>query len=161
LLFRDFATAHLILLIFANSGVPLQLTGRSLHKKVVILLTFLAYTLTLAHSVVPHHHDDTRVGHHHHGNGDHPHHDDHDDDKNTISQVFADAIHHPASEIVVQPSETVFFHKKHKTVDTLIVKLSELLIPVLKPPDRRPVHQQKYYSSYQDSFFLLRAPPAA
>ncbi|MGC1240372.1 MAG: hypothetical protein WA874_02230 [Chryseosolibacter sp.] len=133
-----------------------------MYKSVIILLTFLAYSMTLVHSVVPHHHDEeANTGHHHHGNGDHHHHDDHDQDKKTISHVFADAIHHPASEIVIQPTESVRFHKKHKTVDILIVKLNELLIPVLKPPDRRPMHQEKYYSSYQDSFFLLRAPPAA
>jgi hypothetical protein len=51
--------------------------------------------------------------------------------------------------------------KKNKAVAILLVKLNELLVPVLKPPDWTDIYQKKYHSSIPDVFFLLRAPPAA
>jgi len=136
-----------------------------LYKRVTILLTFLAYSLTLMHSVVPHHHnEEANTGHHHHGGGIHDHHhEDHDDDKDqkTVSHLFADAIHHPASEIFVPAPESKTIQKKNPAVYILIIQLSDLLSIELKRPDTWSTYQQKYYSSDQDAFFLLRAPPAA
>ena len=144
-------------------------TRTSLYKKAIILLTFLAYALTLIHSVVPHHHHEERSTNHHHHHGEgmkhhHDHDDDHDDDdhdRNTISHVFADAIHHPASEISVHASEFKVIQKKNTAVDILIVELIDLVSPKLKPPDAQSIYQEKHHSFARDYFFLLRAPPAA
>ena len=144
-----------------------------MYKKAVILLTFLAYSLTLVHSLVPHHHHDegktvhghqhhddaSSLVHHHADSGDHHHHNE-DDDK-TLTHVFADAIHNPASEVFVPAQESMGIQKKNKAVAILIVKLNGLLIPELKPPDWTFTYQEKYHSSNPDSFFLLRAPPVA
>jgi Ca2+/H+ antiporter len=136
---------------------------RTLYKKAIILLTFLAYSLTLVHSLVPHrHNNEARVGHHHHGSDEHHHHhhNDKDDHDKSINSLLADAIHNPASEVFVS-AQAVGVQKKNNTDAILIVKLNELLVPELKPPDRAFTYQDKYHSSNPDSFFLLRAPPVA
>ena len=144
-----------------------------MYKRLIILITFLAYSLSLVHSLVPHHHDEeTQIGHHHHHHGsekDHHHHgsekDHHhpeqDHENKSLSQVFADALHHPASEVVIHTPQSENVEKKNAAVDDVIFIISQLIFPELKPPDIPIHHREKHYSSNGDSFFLLRAPPVA
>jgi hypothetical protein len=107
-----------------------------------------------------HHHEKTKTDHHHHGSATHHHHEQHNEDK-SLSHIFADAIHHPASDIVIHAGQSENVKKKTERVKILISRISQLILPELKPPDI-PVHyRETYYSSDQDSFFLLRAPPVA
>lgn len=132
-----------------------------LYKRLIILVTFLAYSLTLVHSLVPHHHHDKAITHyHHHGDGLHHHHGDPDEhDEKTIGHIFADAAHHPASELVIHPPESQRIQKNSNAVDLFIVKSIHTIFLRIRPPDPLPDYQAKHYSSDQDSFFLLRAPP--
>jgi hypothetical protein len=132
-----------------------------MFKRSVILLSILAYSLTLVHSLVPHHHHDKAVSEHHHHNNSkgHNHHDDHED--KTVSHAFADAIHLPGSDLVLhsQPSETIqkFVTDVELTFDDLAFQLT----PQLKPPDLNIDQRSAHYLSVQYSLFLLRAPPVA
>jgi hypothetical protein len=151
-------------LTFLNSKVPLCPIG-VVNKRAIILLSFLAYSVTLVHSFVPHHHHEgAKIGqHHHHGNKTdhhHHHHEEHEGNQ-SLSHVFADAIHHPASEVALHTAQTENVQKKNGSVDVIIFKIRQPIFPELKPPDI-PIHyQEKHHSSQQDSFFLLRGPPVA
>lgn len=135
-----------------------------MYKRAVILLSFLAYSLTLVHSLVPHHHDEeARIEdhHHHHGNQkDHHHHEQNDGNK-SLSHVFSDAIHHPASEVVIHSPESKHIQKSNYPVDLFIARIGETISPRIRPPDPSTRYQENHYSFQQHSFFLLRAPPVA
>ena len=126
-------------------------------------MSFLAYSLTLVHSLVPHHHhDEAKIEHHHHHGSDKDHHHpEQDDEDKSLSHVFADAIHHPASERVIQTPESQHIQKSSNAVDLFIAKIGDILFLRIRPPDPLTNYQKKHYSSQQDSFFLLRAPPVA
>lgn len=130
-----------------------------MFKRTVILLTFLSYFLTLVHSLVPHHHHDGSKIAHHQGSDTSDHHHEPENENNSISHVFAYAIHHPASDVVIHSRQFDIVQKNKQSVDVLIFTFSQLLFPELKPPDIPIPHQGNHYSSEQDSFFLLRAPP--
>jgi hypothetical protein len=132
-----------------------------MFKRSVILLSFLAYSLTLVHSIVPHHHHDKQVSdHHHHENSsDHHHHDDHEE--KSVSQSFADATHFPGSEIVLHPQQSETIQKFTVIIALRVDNQKFLLSPQLKPPDLNVDHRPAFYSSTQHSLFLLRAPPVA
>jgi hypothetical protein len=128
-------------------------------KRATILLTFLAYSLTLIHSAVPHHHHQevAQVNHHHHD--DERGHDHGSDEKNTLSHFFADAIHHPAAELAIHSSQSENVAKS-KATDFVITILNRIILPESKPPDIVTYYQPRHYSSDQFRLFLLRAPPA-
>lgn len=129
----------------------------------IILLSFLAYSLALVHSLVPHHHHEkAKIDHHHHHGSekDHHHHEKDNDDK-SLGHVFADAIHHPASELVIHNRESQHIQKSSNPVDLFIAKIGEVVVLRIRPPDPSTNYQEKYYSSQQDLFFLQRAPPVA
>jgi hypothetical protein len=128
-------------------------------KTAVILLSFLAYSLTLVHSVVPHHHHDKQVSDHHHENSDdHHHHDNADHEEKSVSHAFADAIHFPGSEIAI-PAKQSLTIEKVVIIDLQVDNLVSFLLPQLKPPDVNADRRQAHYSSRHQSFFLLRGPP--
>lgn len=133
-----------------------------MYKKAVILLTFLAYSLTLVHSLVPHHHHQQAKAHYHHHENGHDHHHDDDRDK-SLSHAFADAIHNPASEAFTHPSPPQQSVKKKVTAPAFpLVIFNDLIHDLSKPPDAdAPPYQEKHYGSQPHSFSLLRAPPAS
>ena len=130
----------------------------------IILLTFLACSLTLVHNLVPHNHrDEAKNDHHnhHHNSPKQHHHHEQDDENKSLSHVFADAVHHPASELVIQNPESQRIQKSINAVDLYVSKIDETIFLRIRSPDPLTHHLEKHYSSQQDSFFLLRAPPVA
>lgn len=160
---RLFPTLRLILWNFVNPKY-LTLEFAAVYKRSIILLSFLAYSLTLVHSVVPHHHhDEGKTDHHHHRHGndkDHHHHGQDDGDK-SLSHVFADAIHNPASEVVIHNPEPEHLQKSNYPVDLFISKIGAIIFLRIRPPDPLSDYQEAHYSTNHDSFYLLRAPPVA
>lgn len=114
---------------------------------------------------MPHRHDgEAKIDHHHEHHGGerhHHHHHEHDHENKSLSDVFADAIHHPASDVVVHVPQSENAAKKTAHVDDLIFTVSQLIFPELKPPDIPIHHREKHYSFKEDSYFLLRGPPVA
>lgn len=129
-------------------------------KRTVIFLSFLAYSLTLVHSIVPHHHHEKPASeHHHHGTKNHHHHDD-DHEEKALSHALADAIHFPGSEIAIHAQQSLSVEKVVPT-DLLVDSLISLLLPQLKPPDLSVDRRQAFYSSRHQSLLPLRGPPVA
>jgi hypothetical protein len=131
----------------------------TMFKRCVIFLTFLAYALTLAHNLVPHHHDDetTSSHRHHYESGKSHHHHDHKD--KSLSQTFADAIHHPSSGLVIQPSPLVNVQKETNAIELGIISYSDILFPLLRPPDIPTENRTSQTSSGHYPPGLLRGPP--
>lgn len=128
-------------------------------KRLIIFLSFLAYALTLTHSIVPHHHHDRQVsGHHHHSSGDH-HHDDHE--QKSVSHAFADAFHFPGSETVIHAQQLEIIQKISSVSELHVDDPAALLARQLKPPDLNTDPRSACCSSAPHSLFLLRAPPLA
>ena len=139
-----------------------------MYKRLILLLTFLAYAVTMVHNLVPHRHEQehSKVNdhhqhhhtHHHHGEneGDSPHGGDEND--NAIHS-FADAMHHPAAGQGIHVNPAKEFQKKTRAVDVFIPVLNGIFLPDLKPPDIYFTVQQTHYPSDHPAFFLLRAPP--
>jgi hypothetical protein len=133
-----------------------------MFKRSIILLSFLAYWLTLVHSIVPHlHHDKptSKQHHHHDGSKDHDH-DDHQE-KKSVSHAFADAIHFPGSDVTLHGPTSDNVQKIFFVVKICSDNLMSLLSQQLKPPDRNADYRQTHYSAFHYSLFLLRAPPVA
>jgi hypothetical protein len=120
--------------------------------------------LTLVHSIVPHHHhEEAKTDHHdhHYGNQKDHHHQEQDDGDKSLSHVFADAVHHPASELVIQNPESQHIQKSSNAIDLFIARIGETIFPRTRPPDPLTHDQETHYSHDENSFFLLRAPPVA
>jgi hypothetical protein len=132
-----------------------------MFKRSIILLSFLAYSLTLVHSIVPHHHHDEAISKHHHHDESKDHdHDDHDE-KKTVSHAFADAIHFPGSDVALLGQSSDNVQKVFFVVAICSDNLTLLLSQQLKPPDCNVDYRQTHYSAFHYSLFLLRAPPVA
>jgi hypothetical protein len=131
-------------------------------KNAVVLLSFLAYSLVLIHSIVPHHHHDEHTSEHRHfhDSKDHHHHGD-DHEENSLSHAFADVIHFPGAEVAIHPRQVVTLKHVSTVGDLLVTDLTQLLLSQLKPPDLNVDRRQAHYSSTHQSLFLLRAPPVA
>jgi len=127
-------------------------------KKAVILLSFLAYSLTLVHSIVPHHHHDKQATSHFHAEffscGDHR-------DETSLGHAFADAIHFPGSENVISSQQSAKTVKVVTVIELQVHDIVSLLLPQLTSPDINEDRRQAHYSSTPRSLFLLRAPPVA
>jgi hypothetical protein len=129
-----------------------------MFKRGIILLSFLAYSLTLVHSIVPHHHHNQPISnHHHHESKDH---DDHDE-KNTVSHAFADAIHFPGSDVAIHGQSPDCAQKTFSVSEICSEYLTSLLFHQQKPPDVNVDYRQTHYTNFYNSLFLLRAPPVA
>jgi hypothetical protein len=129
-------------------------------KRLIILLSFLAYSLSLVHSIVPHHHHDNKITDHHH----HDHSTDHDHDNHeekTVGHAFADAIHFLGSDIVIQPQQSYVVQKTALVAELYTDNLAHFISPKLKPPDFNIDKRHRHYSSIPHYLFLLRAPPVA
>jgi hypothetical protein len=133
-----------------------------MFKRSIILLSFLAYSLTLVHSIVPHHHHQEPISkhHHHHDEAKDHHHEDHDE-KKTVSHAFADAIHFPGSDVALHGQVSENVQKVFFIAGICSDNLTALLSQELKPPDRNTDYRQTHYSAFHYSLFLLRAPPVA
>ena len=131
-----------------------------MFKRTVIVLTFLAYALTLAHSLVPHRHDDEAKlsHHHHHENGTSHHHHDEDEQK-SLSHSFEDAIHHPSSGVVIQSSLCESPGKKCPFFELVLIHSNDHLLSLLRPPDTPAENNIRHHSSGHGLLFQLRGPP--
>lgn len=131
-------------------------------KRFIILWMALAYSLSFAHSVVPHVHRDEAAKVHSHQHDTHSHHHHHDDgnDDVTLSHFFADVIHHPSGSFLIhnQASENV---PKIKAFAQFSLLASDLVLPPKsEPPDCNSSYRSIHYSLRLLSTSLLRAPPA-
>jgi hypothetical protein len=131
-------------------------------KRSIILLSFLAYSLTLVHSIIPHHHHDEPISKHHlhHDESNDHDHDDHDE-KKTVSHAFADAIHFPGADVALHQQSSDNIEKVFFVAGFCSDNLTSLLSQQLKPPDSNADYRQIRYSAFHYSLFLLRAPPVA
>jgi hypothetical protein len=133
-------------------------------KRFIILLSFLAYSLTFVHSLIPHHHhhDDTSQthSHHHHDSADDNHH--HDHEKKELSKFFSDVIHHPSAEQVIHPSQLQSENiQKGKDLDNFILPvIDQELFADFKPPNRNFSYHKVHYPLDLIGNSHLRAPPA-
>lgn len=84
------------------------------------------------------------------------HHPEQHGDNKSLSRFFADAIHHPASELVIQNPESERIQKSSNAVDLLLSRSVETIFVRIRSRDPLTNYQEKLYSSQQDSFFLLR-----
>jgi hypothetical protein len=138
-----------------------------MFKRSIILLCFLAYSLTLVHSIVPHHHHDSSISEHHHhdeSNGNHhgdlKHHDHHgNEEKKTVSHAFADAIHLPGSEVALHGTSQGSVQRLFFVSEIGFDPIAFLLALQLKPPDFNYDYRHTFYTTSNYSLFLLRAPP--
>jgi hypothetical protein len=127
-------------------------------KRITILFTFLAYSMSLVHSFVPHHHHDEEVAHHHH-------HDSHaQDDTTNIPDVLADAlaeaIHSPESEFFVHGQTLEQKVKNNLANDFITAFVCSLTLSDWEPPGFIPIDRSEFYDYNLSSISLLRAPPA-
>jgi hypothetical protein len=132
-------------------------------KRFIILFTFLAYSLTLTHSLVPHHHDDDLIQSElHHDEASSGHHDDDSDNSNDqlLSHFFSDAVHHPSADIAIHSSQSENVTKDYGQHIFLVPPFTQLLLPDLEPPDVFKFYQAHSYSIHLFSASHLRAPPA-
>jgi Ca2+/H+ antiporter len=131
-------------------------------KRTIILFTFLAYSLTLVHSLVPHHHheDKSHAENHHHHHG-HDEDDHHEHEKKDLSHFFSDVIHHPSAEQVVIHSSQSESVQKVKALDNFIALVfDKILLLDFKPPDRNFSYHKVHYPLDLIGNSHLRAPPA-
>lgn len=131
-------------------------------RRLIILLSFLAYSVMLVHNLVPHHHHDEQiVQSHHHHNHDHSEQDHHDDEnRKSLSHFFGDVIHHPALKQIIHSSLMEDVQKSKKVNEFFSLTTEQVLLPDLKPPDIPAAYQTKQYSFNLFANSLLRAPPA-
>jgi hypothetical protein len=128
-----------------------------------MLLTFLAYALTLVHSVVPHVHD-KKQDHHHEHTSDHHHHDEGDnadsEDKN-LTSFFAEVEHQAGAETFIRSNASEL---KVKQAAKVITASSALLFSfeIDSGPSKSPILTRNEFAPSSEHFkiSLLRAPPA-
>lgn len=163
-IFQGFTLDFVALIEFLQFQTTFASSNQAVDKRAIILLSFLAYSLTLVHNLVPHHHHEeakTDRHHRHHASEKDHHHHEQDEENKSLSHVFADAIHHPASELVIHNPESQHIQKSNNPIDLFIAKIGETMFLRIRPPDPLTNYQETHYSSDQDTFFLLRAPPVA
>ena len=129
-------------------------------KSCIIFLLFLAYSLTLVHSVVPHHHHQEVAdihSHSHHEDATRNHHDS--DDEKSISHFFSEAVHHPSAKLTVLSPYSENILKSKPSTAHLMLRLEQIFLPMFKPPENNATFQVDHYSSHLFTLSLLRAPP--
>jgi hypothetical protein len=134
-------------------------------KRITILFTFVAYSLSLAHSLVPHHHHKEKGTHHHQANDHHHHHDsdDHDNTKNVddvLTDALAEAAHSPASQFFVHGQISEQKVKNTQVLEFAIAYAYSLTLSDQEPPGFVSIDRQEFYDYNLSSISLLRAPPA-
>jgi hypothetical protein len=139
-----------------------------LKKLFYILPLYLAFTIVMAHSIVPHHHVhevEATTHHHHDGAGHH----DHDEDKNQNKSEDADTDLSHGFEFFHHAGSTIQFISSHLSVINILSSLDTVFI-VSNLFDIRPCespHTPISFSTQKILFsFLyspqtgLRAPPS-
>lgn len=130
-------------------------------KRFIILVSFLAYSLTLIHNLVPHQHEDLSViNNHRQHKSDADGHHHHDDKENDLKDIFSDAIHHPSAEKVIHGSESVNVQKNKTSGYWIVLAIDHVLLNNLKPPDKNIFFQVSRYCFDLLTNSHLRAPPA-
>jgi hypothetical protein len=134
------------------------------------VLTLIAYTLSLAHSVIPHHHHDNlaQAREHSHSNGHHHHHHSHehnneespkDSHDHDTSHLFF--LTHVANSDVLIKRIAIDGPVKLKKIDIAIPRDEQIIIfelleyQVFQPPQDADIFIAPAYSTRS-----LRAPPA-
>jgi hypothetical protein len=130
-------------------------------KRTIILFTFLAYSLTLVHSLVPHHHheDKSHAENHHHHHG-HDEDDHHEHEKKDPSHFFSDAIHHPSAGQIIHSSQSESVQKVKALDNFIALVFDKILLLDFKPPDRNFSYHKVHYPLDLIGNSHLRAPPA-
>ncbi|QLH33486.1 MAG: hypothetical protein HWD62_14620 [Cyclobacteriaceae bacterium] len=132
-------------------------TPLGMTKRIIILISFLAYSLTFIHSVVPHHHHEIKTAKHQHSETNDHNHSDHEN--KTVNHAFADAVHVPGSEVVIHSGQTEVTVKFSQVAELRTDNLLDLLSPQLKPPDlnadRRQVFIHQHIIHYYCCGLLL------
>jgi hypothetical protein len=128
-------------------------------KRITILLTFLAYSLSLVHSLVPHHHreDVTEHTEHHHSN---EHHENDEDSAGTdLAYFFGQAEHHPAAQFTLHSNNSNKQDNSNSAFDCLALYFYSTISSDGEPPGLVVIDQENCSDSYF-KISLLRAPPA-
>jgi hypothetical protein len=136
------------------------LPRKAMIKRIIILFTFLAYSLTLVHSLIPHRHDDERSqaqNEHHHGHDEDDH---HEHEKTDLSHFFSDVVHHPSAEQVIHSSQSENVQKTKALDNFVALVFDKVLLLDFKPPDRHFTDQDVHYSLDLIGNSHMRAPPA-
>ena len=135
-----------------------------LKKYSIITLLLFAYTIVLAHSIIPHHHHHNNKNeakqseHHHHSNHDSDHHDNDDDDK-SLAHEFGNYVHSGNTSDVYQQPDTQLDHATMATIYLVVafnfnIRLIQSPPPVVRLSNHCIPLVQCYLSSKG-----LRAPP--
>jgi hypothetical protein len=135
-------------------------------KRITILFTFLAYSLSLVHSLVPHHHHEEKIAHHHHH--EHHHDSDHDDnsdsdtnqDSNQLSDMFSEFAHSSAGQFFIHPQTSEQKIKASHAFEFVFAYAYSLILSDEQPPGFVHIERQESYDYNVSSISLLRAPPA-
>jgi hypothetical protein len=134
-------------------------------KRILLIVSFLAYGAALAHNFVPHHHHEEEPEHHshdgQHSHQSHHHHNDADsDDSKSLSYFFSEAIHHPAAKVSLHNHGEGT--QKVKPFDVfLIAEGHSFKIPEFVPPDTGTKHRTNLFPVSLCAASLLRGPPVA
>ncbi|REK04642.1 MAG: hypothetical protein DWQ44_01435 [Bacteroidetes bacterium] len=131
------------------------------YKHLIIFSLFLAYSLLLVHSVIPHHHHDTPQEAEHHHHSEHTDH-HHDDGKESEEHGHTPHFVHSADfgNYILNPSVSFpDFSKIHSDLlfvftDLFVIKDEFSNIKRSSPPDCSPPLSSGLYST-----FSLRGPP--
>ena len=135
-----------------------------LKKYSILTLLFIAYTLVLAHSIVPHHHHNDEhqtpqsINHHDHGAG--HHHSGDDDDDGSLAHEFENYIHASGNDDIYQQSD---FGIDHNTIATVYILASfEFNLKPIEDPPSVLLHLKDYIPIHRHCLFSkgLRAPPS-
>ena len=124
-----------------------------LKKYSILALFFIAYTIVLAHGIIPHHHDDD---HDISQTSDH----DHDDDS-PLAKAFSH-FHHISSTkeiLYTDPSDNTTFQKNDFA--KYFLATPDFCLQLFSPPAPNDFSEQIFYdtSISPGSSRLLRAPP--
>lgn len=119
---------------------------------------FLAYSLSLVHSLVPHHHHEEKVAHHHHHDSDD--HDNTTDVDDVLADALAEATHSPASQFFVHSQTSEQKVKSIHAIEFAIAYAYTLTLSDREPPGFISIDRQEFYDYNLSSISLLRAPPA-
>jgi hypothetical protein len=136
-------------------------------RRLIILLTFLAYQINLVHSILPHHHHDdvTAVvsqSHEHQDEDPHHHHEgeqEQSDNDFSLAHLIAEVAHNPSSTLVIHNSTSENTQKTKPVVDLLAFSVSVLLLPDDRPSLERSHYREVDYPSRYTSTAPLRGPP--
>ncbi len=128
-----------------------------LKKYFILTLLLVAYTIVLAHSIIPHHHHDE--DHETEQTGAQHHHDDDHEDDNALAQSLANYLHSGDTTVIhQQPDNSI---ASNAFVTLYLIPVFEFTIKAIEspPPIRQVSNNIIPKSHYCLSSKGLRAPP--